>query len=84
MCRYSHRHIYSSSIFLKKSYVETPEGLLLRFKQYKQSGFFVILFTPVMQERLALKPKSLIIGREALLIEPKGYVNVFGIYPVFS
>lgn len=72
------------SIFLKKSYVEIPEGLLLRLKQYKQSGFFVMLFTPVEQERLALNPKFLMIGREDLLIEPKGYVNVFGVYPVFS
>lgn len=49
-----------------------PDGRLLRFKQYRQLGSFVMLLTPLVQERLALKPKLFIIGREALLIEPKG------------
>ena len=53
--------------------------LLFLLKRYKQLGSFVIVFTPLMQERLALKPKSFIICSDSLEIEPKGYVNVLGI-----
>ena len=48
------------------------------FKRYKQLGSFVIMFIPLVHDRLALNPSSFTIEFDSLETAPNGYVNVFG------